>query len=94
MQEVQVPVDLPQGWRATSDPRGVVIDACDAEGRMQFSVTVSEQARGFAMGIQGVSAPEGESKYAGRGWKRQLYADAVIALQALLARQAAREKVI
>lgn len=94
MQEVQVPIVLPTGWRATADSRGVVIDGCDTDGRMKGSVTVSEQARGFALGVQGVRAPEGTSKYVGRGWKQQLYADAVAALQAVWVRQAAMQKSI
>jgi hypothetical protein len=88
MKEVQVPVVLPKGWRATEDSRGVVIDAFDADGRSQGSVTVSEKVRGFALGVQGVRRPEGASKYVGRGWKAQLYADAVEALQAVVVRRA------
>lgn len=86
---VEVPTQLPDGWRASSDPRGVVIDAFDSEGHMQGSVTVSEQARGFVLGVCDVRTPPGDSKYFGRGWKQQLYADAVAALQAVWARQAA-----
>jgi len=94
MQEVQVPIVLPNGWRATADSRGVVIDAFDADGHMQGSVTVSEQVRGFALGVQGVRTPDGVSKYVGRGWKQQLYTDAVAALQAVLVRQVALQSSI
>ena len=86
LKSVEVPSQLPDGWRASSDPRGVVIDAFDSEGRMQGSVTVCEQARGFVLGVCTVRASGGASKYAGRGWKPQLYADAVAALQAVWAR--------
>lgn len=86
---VEVPTQLPDGWRASSDSRGVVIDAFDSEGLLQGSVTVSEQVRGFVLGVCDVRTPSGGSKYAGRGWKQQLYADAVAALQAVWARQAA-----
>lgn len=90
MEIVQVPITLPKGWRATSDSRGVVIDSFDEDGRMQGSVTVSEQVRGFALGIQSVHASSVSTKYAGRGWREKLYADAVAALQAVWDRQAAR----
>ena len=91
MQEVKVPIELPKGWRALSDPRGVVIDAFDDEGRMQGSVTVCEQPRGFALGVVGVR-PSAGVNYAGRGWKPKLYADAVAALQAVWVRQAAQQR--
>lgn len=94
MQVVEVPTQLPDGWRASSDSRGVVIDAFDAEGRMLGSVTVCEQVRAFALGVCGVRTPSGGSKYTGRGWKQKLYADAVAALQAVWARQAALQRPI
>lgn len=94
MQEVQVPVELPKGWRATADSRGVVIDSFDTDGRLQGSVTVCEQVRGFALGIQGVRKPEDANKYVGRGWKKQLYMDAVKALQVVWVRQAALQSSI
>lgn len=90
MKIVQAPISLPKGWRATSDSRGVVIDSFDDDGRMQGSVTVSEQVRGYALGIQSVRASNGPSKYTGRGWKQKLYADAVAALHAVWERPAAR----
>lgn len=92
MQAVEVPTQLPDHWRASSDPRGVVIDAVDAEGRMLGSVTVSEQVRGFSFGVCDVRTPSGGgNKYVGRGWKKQLYADAIAALQAVLDRQVAQQ---
>jgi hypothetical protein len=94
MQEAQVPIELPTGWRATSDSRGVVIDSVDAEGRMQGSVTVCEQVRGFTLGVCSVRRPSGDSKYVGRGWQKKLYADAVSALQASWARHAALQHAI
>lgn len=47
----EVPTKLPVGWQASSDTRGVVIEAFNSEGRSQGYVTVSEQARGFKLGI-------------------------------------------
>lgn len=88
MKFVEVPTPLPDGWRASSDSRGVVIEAFDSDGRSQGFVTVSEQVRGFVLGVSDVRTPPGGSKYAGRGWKPQLYADAVAALQVVWARQA------
>ena len=94
MQVVDVPTQLPEGWRASSDPRGVVIDAIDAEGRMLGSVTVCEQVRGFTPGVCTVYPKRGAKKYAGRGWKQQLYSDAVASLQAVFARRDAQQQSI
>ena len=91
MQAVEAPTQLPDGWRASADSRVVIIDALDAEGHMLGSVTVCEQVRSFALGVCGIPSPPGGSKYAGRGWRRQLYADAVAALQAAWDRQVARQ---
>lgn len=91
MQTIEVSTRLPDHWRASSDPRGVVIDAVNADGRMLGSVTVCEQVRGFALGVCGVPKPPVGGKYVGRGWKQQLYADAVAALEAVLERQVAQQ---
>lgn len=88
LKTINTPIPLPKGWKATSDSRGVVIDAY-CEGRMMASVTVDEQARGFVLGVSGVRKSTEGCKYVGRGWRQQLYNDAVAALQALLIRWAA-----
>lgn len=93
MQVVDVPVQLPKGWQALSDPRGVVIDAFDEEGRMLGSITVCEQVRGFTPGVSTVYPKSGAKKYAGRGWKQQLYADAVESLQAVFARRVEQQSI-
>lgn len=87
---VEVPIELPAGWRATSDQRGVVIDAVDVDGRMQGSVTVCEKVRGFALGVCSVRRPA-ESRYVGRGWQVKLYSDAVTSLQAVFSRRSSMQ---
>ena len=59
---------------------GVIVTAVET-GRQIGSVTVNEEVRGFKLGIVPVRE---RGSYAGRGWKKLLYADAVKALQAAL----------
>lgn len=77
MIEAKPLVDLPEGWTAECDPRGVIITRF-INGKCEGSVTVSEQTRGFLLGIQTVR--ERSEKYQGRGWKVALYKDAIDAL--------------
>lgn len=72
---------LPEGWtHEYSRSYGLIINAV-VDGRHLGSVTVSEDARGFDLGI---SIVRKRGQYAGRGWKVSLYKDAVRALQAAL----------
>jgi hypothetical protein len=44
------------------------------------AVTISEKARGYTLGIGGYIEAQ-PAVYKGRGWKDELYADAIKALQ-------------
>lgn len=73
---------LPAGWlHEEIRSYGVILTAVEA-GRQQGSVTVNEAMRSFKLGVCPVRE---RGDYAGRGWKADLYRDAVKALQDALA---------
>lgn len=74
-------IDLPEGWTQEPDSLGaIVITGLDAHGRPGY-ITVDERRRNYALGMSQVTRA---GSYAGRNWKRQLYADAVASLKAAL----------
>lgn len=77
------PIELPAGWTAEPDSRGVIVTGYDGTGCRGY-VTVDIQRRGFALGMSSVHRGD-VAKYAGRGWQVALFTDAVRALQAALA---------
>jgi hypothetical protein len=66
------PYPIPEGWTREEGHYGVIL-----EWPGRGAVTVDEERRGFALGIARSKASD---KYTGRGWKDQLYADAIQAL--------------
>lgn len=78
---MKLPITLPEGWLAEVDEDlGVVITGFDGAGNKGF-VTVSEARRGYALGMCSVRPAK---LYAGRYWRRELYAEAVAALDSAL----------
>lgn len=79
---MNLPVELPAGWSAETDPTlGVIITAVGADGGKGFA-TVSEAKRAFDLGI---CSPRERKLYAGRYWRKELYKEAIVALQAAMA---------
>lgn len=79
---MNLPVELPAGWSAETDPTmGVIITAVGADGGKGFA-TVSEAKRAFGLGI---CSPRERKLYAGRYWRKELYEEAIAALQAAMA---------
>jgi hypothetical protein len=79
----RLPVALPAHWFAEDDWRGTLIHAADGKGRVLASVTVSEEVRGYLVGVQQVPASCGRApRYMSRGWRARLYRDALAALMA------------
>ncbi len=77
----KLPVALPAHWFAEDDWRGSLIHAADGQGRVLASVTVSEEVRGYLVGVQRVPPSCGGSqRYMSRGWRARLYRDALAAL--------------
>lgn len=71
---------LPEGWtREEIRCYGIVL-----EWPGHGAVTVDENVRGFALGMQPIRK---RGDYAGRGWKDRLYADAIKALQEVFERR-------
>lgn len=76
-------INLPEGWTLETSPSyGVIIQAPGPDGGY---VTVSESARNFTLGISIVRT---RGDYNGRGWQDRMYAAAIAALKAAMARQA------
>lgn len=79
----KLPVALPAHWFAEDDWRGTLIHAVDGRGHVVASVTVSEDVRGYLLGVQPVPAFHGRAeRYMRRGWRPRLYRDALAALMA------------
>lgn len=77
---VSLPILLPEHWTAEAiRSYGVVIEAYSPDGCGLGAITVSEEARGYALGMAPVW--QMSVKYTGRGWRERLYADAVAQLQ-------------
>lgn len=76
---------LPNGWTVDVDRHDLVrLQACDAQGRPLAVVTVDEIARNFVLGFT-VRVPDDPDRK-GRGWQARLFADAIVALQAVIDR--------
>ena len=77
---------IPDGWRVeVDDSYGVIIVAIDKLGVVRGFVTVSEKSRSFDFGINPLTKElRNEYKYKGRGWKVELYSDAVKSLTSAL----------
>ncbi|MFV3332636.1 hypothetical protein ACQCLI_32135 (plasmid) [Pseudomonas nitroreducens] len=78
---MNLPITLPEGWSAEADESfGVIITAVGQGGHKGF-VTVSETLRGYELGMARVRQ---RKHYSGRYWRKELYEEAVAALQAAL----------
>ncbi|MEN1613949.1 hypothetical protein AAIH27_34980, partial [Pseudomonas aeruginosa] len=76
---MNLPIALPEGWSAEADEMlGVVITAVSLDGHKGF-VTVSEAKRSFELGM---SVVRQRKHYSGRYWRKELYEEAIAALQA------------
>lgn len=78
---MNLPITLPDGWSAETDESlGVIITAVGQGGYKGF-VTVSETLRSYELGIARVRQ---RKHYSGRYWRKELYEEAVAALQVAL----------
>ncbi|MEQ6436228.1 hypothetical protein V8Z74_14535 [Comamonas sp. w2-DMI] len=87
MDKGTLPLDLPNGWKATAHGQETEIEALASDGRILGSVRVNEKARGYALGSCSVRATMGSKAYVGRSWKTDLYRDALAELQRAIAEQ-------
>jgi len=78
---MELPITLPDGWSAEDDPvLGAIITGFDSNDRRGF-VTISELKRSFEPGM---SVVRQRVHYSGRYRRKELYQDAVAALQGVL----------
>lgn len=78
---MNLPIVLPEGWSVEEDETlGVIITAVAPDGYKGF-VTVSEAKRSFELGI---SVVRQRKHYSGRYWRKELYEEALAALQAAM----------
>lgn len=78
---MNLPIALPDGWSAEMDEAfGVIITAVAPGGHKGF-VTVCEAKRSFELGM---SIPRQRKHYSGRYWRKELYEEAIAALQAAM----------
>jgi hypothetical protein len=77
---IDIPIELPAGWRASRFDDDCIMVCAPGLGRVAVTINVKE--RSFVLGaLRPRRTVLGVDVYRGRGWQAQLYTAAVEALQ-------------
>lgn len=79
--DLVLPISLPDNWIWEVWMDCIAITARNSSGKKLGTVTVSEPTRTFSPGFDSLQRLPCKCSYTGRGWKVQLYSDAVESLR-------------